>query len=241
MKPSQRLQELLALLSNKQATTAEELSTELSVSPRTIYRDISTLREQGHVISTDTGPGGGVRLDQEKSPSAVRLTGDELVSLWLSAQLSRLANGLPWGNAAKHALQKLMESIPRERARELRALHRRVIVGGPATQNVRQGAGEPPPELLGYFERAFRLKIAMEFHYKDRLGQESYRRVEPHGLLVEVPVWYILARDVHKQEARSFRMDRISRPKLCHQHPFQPAETIIGELTAHLREGCKSP
>ena len=120
----------------------------------------------------------------------------------------------------------------------LRALHRRVIVGEPATQNVRQGAGEPPPELLGYFERAFRLKIAMEFHYQDRFGRESYRRIEPHGLLVEVPVWYILARDVQKQEARSFRMDRISRPKLCHQHPFQPSELIIEELTAHLRGAC---
>ena len=33
---------------------------------------------------------------------------------------------------------------------------------------------------------------------RDREGRASVRRIEPHGLLINAPVWYILARDVDK-------------------------------------------
>jgi predicted DNA-binding transcriptional regulator YafY len=47
--------------------------------------------------------------------------------------------------------------------------------------------------------------------------------VEPHGLLVEPPVWYVLGRDVDKAEPRTFRMDRISRPRILGDVRFRPS------------------
>ncbi|MCP3064866.1 WYL domain-containing protein [Myxococcus sp. K38C18041901] len=46
--------------------------------------------------------------------------------------------------------------------------------------------------------------------------------MEPHGLLVEAPVWYVLARDVEKSAARMFRMDRIQRPRRVPGRHFTP-------------------
>jgi predicted DNA-binding transcriptional regulator YafY len=67
--------------------------------------------------------------------------------------------------------------------------------------------------------------------YSDREGRQSRRRVEPHGLLVEPPVWYVLARDIDKGEPRTFRMDRISRPRLLPDVVFRPD---IGMIQAQL-------
>ncbi|MFN7132010.1 MAG: helix-turn-helix transcriptional regulator, partial [Myxococcales bacterium] len=90
------------------------------------------------------------------------------------------------------------------------------------TARVLSGLGTPPPELLGHFEQAFGEACCLAFDYRDRHGRTSRRTVEPHGLLVEPPVWYVLARDVERDAARMFRMDRIARPRLVRERRFTP-------------------
>jgi predicted DNA-binding transcriptional regulator YafY len=92
-------------------------------------------------------------------------------------------------------------------------------------------AGKAPPELLRLFEEAFSTGIALGFHYRDRGGNETMRRAEPHGLLVSSPVWYVLARDIEKSEPRMFRMDRISRPRLLDAVRFRPDAGVIEQLS----------
>jgi predicted DNA-binding transcriptional regulator YafY len=77
------------------------------------------------------------------------------------------------------------------------------------------------------FEEAFSHGVGLGFAYSDRDGQPSQRRVEPHGLLVEPPVWYVLARDVDKRKPRTFRMDRISRPRVLPDIVFRPDVSVI--------------
>ena len=134
---------------------------------------------------------------------------------------------LPWGEAARSGLAKLLGSLPQRRARELRALCRRVIVGPAASATIRAGAGKPPERLLSLFEDAFTSGFGLGFHYVDREGKTSVRRIEPHGLLVETPVWYMLARDVDKAAARTFRMDRVARPRLLRDVRFRPDLALI--------------
>lgn len=223
--------ELADLLRGREATTVALLAGELGVSARTLARDLATLRERGMPISGEAGPGGGIRLEGERGVAKVHLSLSEVVAMWLAARLSREASQLPWGDAARSGLSKLMGSMPRERARELRQLCRRVIVGPPASASVRQTAGAPPDELLGLFEQAFSRGRGLGFHYTDREGKTSTRRIEPHGLLVQTPVWYVLSRDVDKDEPRMFRMDRVSRPRLLQEISFRPdIELVLGQL-----------
>jgi predicted DNA-binding transcriptional regulator YafY len=219
--------ELVDLLRGRDATTVGKLAEELGVSRRTLLRDLAALRDRGMPISGEAGPGGGVRLEGDRGIAAVHLSLSEVVAIWLGARLSRASSDLPWGEAANSGMAKLLGSLPAAKVRELRALCRRVIVGQPASANIRAGAGATPPELLRLFEQAFSGGVGLAFHYTDREGRDSSRRVEPHGLLVEPPVWYVLARDIDKGEPRTFRMDRIARPRLLPDVVFRPDIQII--------------
>jgi predicted DNA-binding transcriptional regulator YafY len=227
MPRAERLMELADLLRGRAGTTVGALARELAVSRRTLLRDLSTLRGRGMPISGDAGPGGGVRLEGDRGLAAVHLSLTEVVALWLSARLSQGASDLPWGKAATSGMAKLLGSIPTAKARTLRALCRRVIVGLPASAKIRAGAGRSSPELLALFEEAFSAGLGLGFHYTDREGQKTNRRIEPHGLLVEPPVWYVLARDVDKGEPRMFRMDRIARPRILPEVTFRPDLQLI--------------
>ncbi len=213
---------LLDFLRAHEATSVANIARELGVSRRTILRDLASLRDQGWPIRADPGPGGGVVLDRDRGLSAVHLSSDEIASLWLAAQLSASASPLPWGAAARSALDKAFASLPHARARPLRQLVKRVLVGRPATARIREELGRAPPGLVDAFERAFTQQVCLAFHYIDRKNNATYRTVEPHGLLVEPPAWYVLARDTATGAARMFRMDRIRSARVLPQRGFVP-------------------
>lgn len=60
-----------------------------------------------------------------------------------------------------------------------------------------------------------------ELGYVDREGRRTRRRIEPHGLLVRAPLWYIVGWDLEKDAARLFRVDRIRRP-ILDEATFEP-------------------
>jgi len=106
------------------------------------------------------------------------------------------------------------------------------VVGTGASEAMRESFGEMAPSLLDAFERCFREGVCLRFHYTDREGATSYRRVEPHGIFVRPPFWYVLAVDLDKpadDAQRMFRMDRIANPR-PHGRRFEPSMEIVEEL-----------
>jgi predicted DNA-binding transcriptional regulator YafY len=236
MPRADRLMMLADLLRARGTTTIEALADELSVARRTILRDLAALRERGMPVTGEPGRGGGLRLERDRGVASVHLSISEVAALWLAARLSREASDLRWTDAARSGLAKLLGCLPPDRARELRALCRRVIVGPPASNFVRGTAGPAPRELLRVFDAAFAGRYGLAFRYVDREGRRSVRRVEPHGLLLEPPVWYVLARDLARGEPRTFRMDRISRPRMMREHAFREDAAIIrAQVQDHAR------
>lgn len=231
MARTERIMRLLDLLRGREAARVADLAAALGVSARTLHRDLATLRGQGMTLSSDTGPGGGVRLEADRGVTAVHLATDEVVALWLAATLSARAQTLPWSSAARAGLDKLFASVSRERARSMRALCERVVIGRSASPRVLAELGRVPTGLLDAFERSFREEVCLSFDYRDRHGASSRRLVEPHGLLVESPAWYVLARDVEREAARMFRMDRIRNPRCV---PTRRFHADLGALHAQL-------
>jgi predicted DNA-binding transcriptional regulator YafY len=86
--------------------------------------------------------------------------------------------------------------------------------GEPAPAATLATAGPVDPELLQVFERCFNGGRVLRFGYTDRQGRRTRRRVEPHGLLVRAPLWYVIAWDSPRDAPRSFRMDRIRAPRI---------------------------
>ncbi|MGQ3054687.1 MAG: helix-turn-helix transcriptional regulator [Roseateles sp.] len=216
---------MIAIVSRLRAApdaTVAQLAGEFDVSERTMLRDLATLRDTGMPITGQSGPGGGIRLEGSRGLTAVHLTLGEVMALWLAARLARESSVLPWSDAAASALNKLLVSVPASRADSLRLVLRRVFVGRPAGAGLAATIGRTPDELLTVFEQAFSSGCGMRFLYTDAQGRASTREVEPHGLLVEPPVWYLLAWDRRKAAARTFRMDRIDQPVVIDDLRFRP-------------------
>jgi predicted DNA-binding transcriptional regulator YafY len=233
-----RVMDLLELLRARETTSVREIAGALDVSSRTILRDLATLRERGWPITAESGPGGGVRLERDRGVTAVHIAIEEVVALWVAAQLASSVSTLPFSKSAKSALNKLFASLPRDRARELRHFTKRIAVGPPATQRVLETLGTASEELLVAFEEAFRRNCCLAFEYTDRTDRSTQRIVEPHGLLVEPPAWYLLTRDTASGDARMFRMDRVRRVRVLADRRFTPDFEGLKEQAFRQREGA---
>lgn len=234
MTRTERIERLRRLLGACERSTVGALAEGLKVSERTILRDLAYLREQGVAIEGEAGAGGGVQLRYDRGVTAVHMTFDEIVALWIAASLTRQGTALPWGGATRSALDKLLSSVPPQRARELRAFLRCVVIGPPASAATAAGAGQPSEKLLPCVESALRKRQRIRMEYLDRNAQVTQREVEPHGLLLQPPVWYLLAMDTAKQVPRMFRMDRIRNARLRPDQTFLPRADVILALTQDL-------
>lgn len=229
MSRATRLMRLTELLRASDTATTTSLAEALEVSERTLRRDLAALRDDGLAITGDVGRGGGLRLEGDHGAAPVRFTLEEAVSLWLTARLAQRTSLLPWSDAASDGMTRLVGSLPKRRARELRELLRRVVIGPAPTPRMVESLGRIPREAVALVEAAFTARVAIGFEYRGATGRASFRRVEPHGLLVQSPLWYVLGFDLDAAAARIFRMDRISRVRRLVHH-FEPRPTVIDAL-----------
>ena len=199
----------------------DELAHVAQVSRRTVLRDIAALRDQGFVIDSEPGRGGGLVLDPASVQLTAKLNADDVFALLISVSVMRAAGTLPFGQLADAGLAKVEKALPHDRVRDLREILRRLYVGPAAWPRLRESMGEVTPDLLPAFERSFIGLRPMCFDYVDRNGAATAREVEPQALLVRPPVWYMAAYDPAREDFRYFRMDRIRKPKVVEDIRFR--------------------
>lgn len=209
----ERHDEFVRLLRRRSGWTTDQLADELGVSRRTIMRDVGELRERGFDISAMTGPGGGLQLE----PSAVLVTsqlqGDEVVALILSVALVKATPWMPFASPADEALKKIEAALPHQRVAELQQVTQRIMIGEPQLSS-EVDIGPIDGSLVPTFEASFTQCRLLQFRYTNASGRSTRRRVEPHGLLVRAPLWYVIAWDPKPDAPRLFRADRIRAPKV---------------------------
>ncbi len=225
-----RRDSLIRLLRRRGPSIVADLADQLVVSRRTVLRDLASLRARGFNISGHGGPGGGVQLDPNSVLLSSQLAAEEVVALVISVAVMRAAPWIPFAAGAERALTKIEGALPADRVRELRRFMRRILVGDPVAADAGLPASVVDPAFLPAFEQAFTASRVLRFDYVDREGRRSRRRVEPHGLLVRAPLWYIIAWDLNKDAARIFRMDRVRRPVVQADANFlpRPIEFVTG-------------
>jgi predicted DNA-binding transcriptional regulator YafY len=194
-------------------STVDALADAAGASRRTVLRDISALRDQGFVIHSESGRGGGLRLDPQSVQTTARLSVAEVFALLISVAAMRAAGNLPFSALADAGLAKIEKALSPEKVHDLRRFLDCLHVGQLSPQQDLSDMKPMDPVLLPAFETAFLQRLRLKFQYRDAKGSETCREVEPQAMLILPPLWYLVAWDPAREDFRHFRMDRIRQPE----------------------------
>ncbi|HEY9369532.1 YafY family protein [Streptomyces sp.] len=201
-----RLLNLLSLLQTPREWPGSELAERLSVSARTIRRDIDRLRELGYPVEATKGAIGGYRLVAGTAMPPLLLDDEEAVAIavGLRAGAGHAIEGVE--EASVRALAKLEQVLPAR-------LRHRVSTLQNATIPLTRGDGATvAPQTLTALAGAVTGQERLRFGYRAGDGAESRRLVEPYRLVSTGRRWYLVAYDLGREDWRTFRVDRVSEP-----------------------------
>lgn len=199
---SARLLQLLSLLQVRREWTGSALAERMSVTERTVRRDVHKLRNLGYPINASPGVAGGYQLGAGAELPPLLLDDEEAlaVALGLSTVAAGPVAGI--GEASVRALGKLEQVLPprlRPRFASLKSAVSRIA--GPIDA--------VDPQLLTKLSAAISERRVLGFRYRKHEGETAPRVVEPYRLVDSGSRWYLVAFDLDRVGWRIYRVDRI--------------------------------
>ena len=192
------LQLLEALRGHRRPVSAAVLADTLQVSPRTLYRDIATLREQGAHIDGEAGVGYVLRPGFTLPP--LMFGEEEIEALVLGANWVALQADPELAQAARQALQRISATLPP---------HLRLAVetsGMLVPRSAHHAASEP---WLAVLRNAIRAEEKLLMDYQDADGQATCRTIWPFAMAFFQTSRVLVAWCELRQDFRHFRADRV--------------------------------
>jgi predicted DNA-binding transcriptional regulator YafY len=204
---SARLLRLLSMLQVRPDWAGAELARRLDVTTRTLRRDVQRLRSLGYPVHATPGVAGGYRLGAGAALPPLLLDDDEAVAVVVSLRTAASHTVTGIEETALRALAKLEQVLPARLQERTAALQM-------ATVSLPSLAPTVDPVALTAIAGACRSRQRLDFNYTDHGGKVSTRRAEPHRLVHTGRRWYLVARDLDRDDWRTFRVDRIGAPRL---------------------------
>jgi predicted DNA-binding transcriptional regulator YafY len=205
----ERLDFLATRLKADEPLSVGDLAQELGVSRRTLTRDIELLRDRGLPVEADRGRGGGVRLSANWDVGRIHLGYREAVDLLVSlAVAEQTGSPILMANLAP-IRRKLMASFSSGDRGRINQLKARLLIGGPASAEVMASHVAPRVKVVEALHEAFVMMQPARILYVGGTGSLTERLIEAQYLLLNYPVWYVLAYDTSRQGIRTFRCDRL--------------------------------
>jgi predicted DNA-binding transcriptional regulator YafY len=197
MAKSDRLLQLMQCLRTFPAPVkAHALSKELGVSPRTIYRDIESLRRSGALIDGEAGY--GYTLQEDPALPPMMFSRDEMEALVLGLrEVVQVADPV-LAKAAENALSKLKASLPER----MRAEFEHAVLYAKRFHC--------RPEIsIEALRHATRNEQVIEIDYSDVEENRTRRTIQPLAIVFFDRSLVVLAWCELRTAYRSFRIDRI--------------------------------
>ncbi|WP_298295748.1 WYL domain-containing protein [uncultured Litoreibacter sp.] len=209
-----RLELLAAHLKQEGFCTIKELALGHNVSERTIARDLQLMRDQGLPIDADRGRGGGVRLDRHWGIGRLNLSYPEAVDLLISISVAeQMKSPIFLANLASIRRQ-LIASFSAEKRERVDRLKSRILIGETASTFVQGSVVSTNGKAVQKLHQGFLDQTNLTIRYVDERSKVTTREIEAHYLLLNYPIWYVLAVDHFRGALRTFRCDRILSAEL---------------------------
>lgn len=225
----ERLDRLEHWLKSDDSLILRDAADELGVSLRTITRDIELLRNRGVPIETERGRGGGVRLERNWGVGRLNLNYAEAVDLLISiAVAEQMGSPLFLANLASTRRQ-LIASFSADKRERVEGLKSRILIGSTASTMVQGSLDTANHRVIQKLHQSFLDLRTITITYQGGTGEITKREIEAHYILLNYPVWYVLAFDHLRNDLRTFRCDRIqgietseTRFRLLPKEQFDP-------------------
>ncbi len=207
----QRTERLFALAEylrgRRTGVTAEVLAERFSVTVRTIYRDLDSLRASSLPVSAERGRGGGYALDRSYSLPPVNFTAREAALIVALGRFAIDMRLLPFAGTLESALDKVRAALSTSAQRELLTrLKELTFIGVPSLPSKK-----PVREAL---ERAWFEQQPLRITYVDGNYIETVREVRILSVIMNRHETRVDAEDVTTGERRHFRLDRIAHAEV---------------------------
>lgn len=199
-----RLAAILMVLLSSGHANGEELAARFGVAPRTIYRDIESLKRRGVPIESSVGPGGGYLLQPRADEFSPPSTSDAGLASLLTDSGPFAAIGRP--NEEVMAILDRAESALDEGERQALDRVRARIYFDTEEWYVRD-ISEPHFDSL---RDAVLNDNEVLLHFRDRTGTRFEEAVHPIGLVWKGGFWYLFVRRPNKAYER-VRLERIEQ------------------------------
>ncbi len=230
MDPTLRALHLLALLQQHVAPTSGELARLLGVTPRTVRRDVTRLRELGYAVDASPGRDGGYRLHAGSALPPLVLTDDEAVLVALGLRTATLTGVAGSADVSLSALAKLEGLLPDRLRSRVEAVAATVVSLTAADE------GEVDPSTLAVLALACRRREHAALEYVDARGTATRRDVAPLRIVHASRRWYLVAYDERRAGWRTFRIDRVTAAeplggRVRFDDPPDPVELVAEAIT----------
>ncbi len=199
MRRADRLFHLIQLIRGRRLTTAAYLAQRLEVSDRTIYRDIADLQHQGVPIEGEAGV--GYRLGAGFDLPPMMFTQDEAKALVASVRVAQVWLDPALAQGAQDALGKIIAVLPADARVAAEAL---AVFAPPV------GMSPQVQRTLQTLREAVQARDKVFIHYRDLGDKASERTLRPLGCFYWGKVWTLAAWCEHRNDFRSFRVDRVT-------------------------------
>lgn len=209
---SARLLRLLSLLGARATWSGHELADRLGVSPRTLRRDVESLRELDYPVVSLKGPDGGYRLGPGSTLPPLLLDDEQAIAVAVALQTAPTSvAGIDV--AVARALQSITQVMPAHLRADAEAMH---------LTPVRNYWEFPAPPIASDTLRAvgYAVRNAHLLRF-DELGADGRRPhprdvdfvppvvVEPHHLVQWAARWYLVAFVPATDAWRILRLERL--------------------------------
>lgn len=195
--------------------TAAALADAMSVSERTIYRDIDALRAAGARIEGEAGLGYTLTEDPALPPQM--FARDEIEALVLGLGEVRAIADPALATAASSALAKIRATLPQR----LQAHLEHAVL-----RSVKFRMRPDVTIDAALLRQAAWDERALEIEYRDTVGAETTRRIYPLTIMFLDDTLVLVAWCCLRQAVRMFRLDRIVRAVLT-EESFRPHRAVM--------------
>ena len=218
MTADSRLLSLLGMFALGRTYSSTALAAQFGVTPRSIRRDITSLRRLGYVIESIPGAAGGYRAQSRTVLPPLQLeTGEAMATAVGLALLNGAGLGTSNADSATVKLRGMLPPAMRETIGDIGAAVS-VLPGhepGVDMAAVMTTASAIASRSILTFAYAKRRPARPEQtgsgHDKATGAEVMVRRVEPVRMVVLGAHWYLYAWDLDREDWRVFRLDRMSQ------------------------------